>query len=183
MTRSEIDDIFAATKKGAPSQATSVASTSKAPEKKTQSQQKRKRKVAAESTLDEKQLSSQSAKRKAPETVLDPSVHVAAPLAKRVKGHKADRPAEVKKKTKADREEEQRFKDSRGTGPSMSLVTVTALYFLCNIFRRRAQNRGGVLDLQGGRARYHRPGWRCVNSVSRTVHLASSVVRYTALSF
>lgn len=156
MPRSEIDDIFAAPKRPASSHPAPAPPASQEPEKKKKkSGKKRKREAEGKSTAPSDQPAEQPSKRKIPETILDPSLRLAGPPAKRSKPQAVEQPI-AKKNSKVHREEEERFKDSRGTGPSMFLTTVNSLAFRCNIFRRRAQNRGGVLCLQGGRARYHR---------------------------
>lgn len=118
MPASEIDDIFAASKKGKVLLSPPVPSTSKVHEKEKQkkSAKKRKREAEAKPTPDEPQ-SEQLVKKRVPETVIDPSLQLAASSSQRSKQSKAERPSEVKKKAKVDREEEERFKDSRGTGP------------------------------------------------------------------
>ncbi|KAJ6604455.1 hypothetical protein DFH09DRAFT_1122747 [Mycena vulgaris] len=87
---SEIDDIFAKRP---------VASTSVIPPKKTQKTKDKQPPATAGS----------SKKRPAPETIVDPSTR--APPQKRTK---VDKPAVVAASTKEDTE---RFKDSRGSGP------------------------------------------------------------------
>lgn len=180
MPRSEIDDIFAGKAK-AP--APPVASTSDAAEKKKKkSAKKRKREAEGKITADDPKSAEQPNKRRVPETVVDPSLAIAAPAAKRSKTSKADRPPEVKKKSKASKEDEERFKDSRGTGPSMSLTTVNVLICPCNAFRRRAHHGGGLFRVQRGRAWYHRPGRRYVLR-SRHLHASHLPARHTSLSF
>ncbi|PCH33542.1 DUF1764-domain-containing protein, partial [Wolfiporia cocos MD-104 SS10] len=71
-------------------------------------------------------------KRPVPETVLDPSARVAAPAPRRSKADKAAAraapDAPVRKKHKADNEDEERFKDSRGTGPRRKTEEGFAIY-------------------------------------------------------
>ena len=128
MPASEIDDIFAAKGKGKP--AAPVPSSSKTPEttsskKNKRSSKKRKREadpvaVPADEVTDHKPV-----KRKVPETVIDPST-TAARAASHAKPAKSVRPTDTKKKhKKVDREDEDRFKDSRGTGPSMFGVMIS----------------------------------------------------------
>lgn len=162
MGTSEIDDIFAGKRKSLPTSAT--ASTSKAPEpskkkKKTANKRKRESVVppadgAPDGTADDAVVE-KPAKRRVPETILDPSVHVAA-ASTTTKPPKAGRQPEVlKKHKKANKEDEQRFKDSRGTGPSR-FPFAAHLVFFCNVIAVRAQDGGGLFDLQRGRTRHHR---------------------------
>ncbi|KAH9857886.1 hypothetical protein C2E23DRAFT_891850 [Lenzites betulinus] len=118
MPASEIDDIFAS--KGTSSAAAPTASsssTSQAPEKKKRKKDrsaKRKRSDGADA------VPPKPAKRKVPETVFDPSAAVGLPSAKEAKTRKADKPATSAAKLakpKKNREDDDRFKDSRGTGP------------------------------------------------------------------
>lgn len=162
MPASEIDDIFASKKQGAAAKPVAGPSSSKAPAKQEKkSSKKRKREAAGKSAAGE-QSAEQPAKKRIPETVVDPSLQLVASSAKRSKQPKAERPAEAQKKAKVSREDEERFKDSRGTGPSMSLTTVNGLNMPCNAFRRRAQNGGRLFHIQGGRARYQSRKRRCV---------------------
>ncbi|EKM60950.1 uncharacterized protein PHACADRAFT_24178 [Phanerochaete carnosa HHB-10118-sp] len=120
MPASEIDDIFAASKEGATAKSAPQPSTSQAPEKEKQkkkSVKKRKRGAEGKSTADESESAEQPAKKRVPETVVDPSLQLAASLKKRSKQPKPEQLTETKNKPKVDREEEERFKDSRGTGP------------------------------------------------------------------
>ncbi|KAK7058832.1 hypothetical protein VNI00_001456 [Paramarasmius palmivorus] len=108
MAKSEIDDIFASKGKGKapPVPSTNSELSSEASSSKAKSGKKRKRKHEASTPL----VSSTA------ETVVDPSAQV--PSAKRQKADKKvkeikskpDKPATV-------REDEEKFKDSRGTGP------------------------------------------------------------------
>ncbi|GJE86010.1 DUF1764 domain-containing protein [Phanerochaete sordida] len=117
MPASEIDDIFASKKQGAAAKPVAGPSSSKAPAKQEKkSSKKRKREAAGKSAAGE-QSAEQPAKKRVPETVVDPSLQLVASSAKRSKQPKAERPAEAQKKAKVSREDEERFKDSRGTGP------------------------------------------------------------------
>ncbi len=72
---------------------------------------------------------SKTAKRHVPETVFDTSASL--PLPKKTKYAKPDKivsSVTKVKKPKKDREEEERFKDSRGTGPRMSPVYPSLLH-------------------------------------------------------
>ncbi|KAE9410946.1 DUF1764-domain-containing protein [Gymnopus androsaceus JB14] len=109
MPKSEIDDIFASKGKIAaqPSVGSAAASSSKS--------KKRKRKAETDENP-----SSQPSAKKVPETIIDPSASM--PSAKRVKATKAsEKAAEPKGKAKREsknvKEQEDRFKDSRGSGP------------------------------------------------------------------
>ncbi|KAH9835665.1 uncharacterized protein C8Q71DRAFT_762972 [Rhodofomes roseus] len=123
MPPSEIDDIFAAKTPGRAKAPVPVASSSAAePPKKSKKNKKEKTAKRKRDDIDD----SQPAKRRVPETVLDPSVNptpaanVAVPTS--VKAAKlaklAAAPVATKKKrSKPDKDEETRFKDSRGNGP------------------------------------------------------------------
>lgn len=160
MPASEIDDIFASSKgkgkgKGIPTpQPVTVASSSKT------SISKGSGKLAAKekSTHQKKPPSGEDGKplrkQKTAETVVDPSLRLSS---------KSSTPApkftseKASKKRKRANEDEQRFKDSRGSGPSMS--PMVAMCSTCHTMAIRAQNRGRVSHLQRRRARYHRSGW------------------------
>ncbi|OSD03540.1 DUF1764-domain-containing protein [Trametes coccinea BRFM310] len=137
MPASEIDEIFAS--KGKPSSLAalnaSASSSSQPPEKKSKKKKKEKRKrddadTPAEGKEDEPAPpNTKPVKRKVPETVFDPSASL--PSAKEAKTRKADKSAGAPpkaKKPKKDREEEERFKDSRGTGPRRTTEEGFAIY-------------------------------------------------------
>jgi len=167
MTRSEIDDIFASKGKSKAIQQP-ISSSSALPGKKKQDK-KRKRDSAQDTgsplpTSDlgeEKEAKSPPKKRPAPETVIDPSTRIlSAKLAKSdksaggrdaIKGRKTD--------GNSDKDNEERFKDSRGSGPRklfnksfLALCTTNAKY-------ARSQNRGRLGNLQGRRTRDWRQRW------------------------
>lgn len=144
---SEIDDIFAAKPKGNAKPTAPVASTSTIPtaEPSKKSKKKRKDKIAKRKREADDDGDSQPAKRRVPETVLDPSVNTQPAAAsnkiaptKSAKAAKLEKlaagGAAKKKRGKIDKEEEARFKDSRGNGPrtcdppSMSLYTDLSLH-------------------------------------------------------
>ncbi|KAJ3511210.1 hypothetical protein NMY22_g15726 [Coprinellus aureogranulatus] len=102
---SEIDDIFA-------SKGKAKAADAPPPEKK----KKKSNKKAAPT----KPEPSSSQKRPAPETVVDPSVQIPQ---KRQKV-----PPKAASKSKQDREDEEDFKDSRGTGPRRKTEEGWAIY-------------------------------------------------------
>lgn len=119
MPASEIDDIFAS--KGRTSAAAPAASSSfsQAPEKRKKKKDKdksAKRKRDADPDVEEA-APSKPPKRKIPETVFDPSAAVGAPSAKEGRPRKTAAIVAKAQKPKKDREEDGRFKDSRGTGP------------------------------------------------------------------
>ncbi|KAI0824278.1 hypothetical protein BC628DRAFT_460065 [Trametes gibbosa] len=124
MPASEIDDIFAA-KRNAPAAAPAASSSSVsqalAKKRKKDKSAKRKRSLSdADDRAEAEPAPTKPAKRKVPETVFDPSATVGLPSAKESKTRKAEKPAvSVTKpaKIKKTREDEDRFKDSRGTGP------------------------------------------------------------------
>ncbi|KIP12592.1 hypothetical protein PHLGIDRAFT_61567 [Phlebiopsis gigantea 11061_1 CR5-6] len=113
MPRSEIDDIFAASNA---SVSTPAPSTPLVPEKKKKKTKKRKRDDEEKSAAPSETAAQPQSKRKVPETVLDPSVYPTPAQARSTKPQKSQRP-DIKKKSRGDREDEERFKDSRGTGP------------------------------------------------------------------
>ncbi|KAI0670014.1 hypothetical protein C8Q78DRAFT_1038748 [Trametes maxima] len=120
MPASEIDAIFATKGKSSAAAPAAASSSSQAPEKK----KKKKKDKSAKRKRDEADAVPEDAptttplKRKVPETVFDPSLGV--PDVKDGKVRRPDQPtaaAPKAKKHKKAREEEERFKDSRGTGP------------------------------------------------------------------
>jgi len=148
MTRSEIDDIFASKGKSKAIQQP-ISSSSALPGKKKQDK-KRKRDSAQDTgsplpTSDlgeEKEAKPPPKKRPAPETVIDPSTRILSA-----------------KLAKSDKDNEERFKDSRGSGPRklfnkyfLALCTTNAKY-------ARSQNRGRLGNLQGRRTRDWRQRW------------------------
>ncbi|THH02916.1 hypothetical protein EW026_g63 [Hermanssonia centrifuga] len=106
MPASEIDDIFAAKGKFNPTPSTSKLQD---PASKKEKKQK-KRKRAAQVQADQ-----QPPSRTAPETVIDPSLRLSVPTKQRAKPEADDQPE--KKRRKSQTEDEERFKDSKGTGP------------------------------------------------------------------
>lgn len=133
MPLSEIDDIFSSKEKSKP--VDPVASSSTLPEmKKKKKKKKPKRDSKGPSVLDDakceppaddsdKKANSTEKKRPAPETVLDPSARI--PSMKRAKMEKnngsGNEPAKEKagkREINQEKEDEDRFKDSRGSGPS-----------------------------------------------------------------
>lgn len=145
MPASEIDDIFSSKGKAKVSQP--VASSSTAPPKKKKKDKKRKREVDPPS--DEPKPS--KPKRTIPETIIDPSVQLAAsaPPAKRPKKAKSTEAVKA-----AGKESEARFKDSRGTGPS---IPAPLLPSICV-----------TISFQDVRRRKGSRSTRRTNSVSRT---------------
>ncbi|OCH96517.1 hypothetical protein OBBRIDRAFT_809026 [Obba rivulosa] len=119
MPASEIDDIFASKGQGVP--ATPTPSSSVPPKKKKKDRgAKRKREPEPEDDAPSKP----PAKRPAPETVLDPSVRPAAAAPRPPKALAAA----SKKRPKAGREDEERFKDSRGAGSRRTTEEGWAVY-------------------------------------------------------
>ncbi|KAI0094716.1 hypothetical protein BDY19DRAFT_37973 [Irpex rosettiformis] len=122
MGRSEIDDIFAS--KGTPkSSHTSVPSTpSTTPNSLAKKISKKKRKREVKDDAGDAEDHDRPAKRSVPETVVDPSIPLSAPGRQKKFVHTEKRKATTKKpKQTQDKEAEERFKDSRGTGPSTSM--------------------------------------------------------------
>jgi len=116
MAASEIDDIFAHKPTVTKDPKPSPSSSTLPPEKKKKSKAaKRKREQPTEDAAP-------PTKRRAPETILDPSAHLSAvapqktPAAK-VQKSTAGSIAKKKKSSEKHKEDEERFKDSRGTGP------------------------------------------------------------------
>lgn len=127
MPKSEIDDIFASKGKAKPGP--SIASTSTAsppPEKKKKKKDKKRQReedVAPVAAAPEAKV----ARKAVPETIVDPSLGIAstASSAKQLRSARTAEGAPKVKKAKtskadAGREDEERFKDSRGTGPRES---------------------------------------------------------------
>lgn len=116
MPKSEIDDIFAS--KGKRKLAQPIASSSTAPPPPTKSKKnKKKRKTPAPHAE-----SPSSPKRPAPETVVDPSTGGdSQPPPKRRKSVKPIETPAAKDKKNRPAEDDERFKDSRGTGPSQCM--------------------------------------------------------------
>ncbi|KAI0662683.1 hypothetical protein C8Q70DRAFT_960483 [Cubamyces menziesii] len=137
MPVSEIDEIFASKGKASPAAKPAASSSSTQPPDKKKKKKKKKDKSAKRKRDDadadpesEAAAPSKPVKRKVPETVFDPSA--ALPSAKESKTRKGDKSAvsaaAKPKKPKLDREEEQRFKDSRGTGPRRKTEEGFAIY-------------------------------------------------------
>ncbi|KZT06859.1 DUF1764-domain-containing protein [Laetiporus sulphureus 93-53] len=121
MPPSEIDDIFASKGKLVPASALPPESHADKKKKKKKSE-KRKRE------LEDDTKNENPAKRRAPETVLDPSIRTPAAVSHRsdAKVHKSVKVST--KKPKLDKEEEERFKDSRGSGPRRKTEEGFAIY-------------------------------------------------------
>lgn len=157
MPVSEIDAIFASKGKAAVAPPKPSSSSSAQPEQK--KKKKKDKEKAAKRKRDDADADdaapSKPPKRQVPETVFDPSAGL--PSAKATKPAKVDKSASSvvkQKKPKKDREEEQRFKDSRGTGPRT--LYIPRLRELLLTFVYRSNNRRRVLDLQRRRAGYCR---------------------------
>ena len=115
---SEIDDIFAS--KGKPK----AISTAPVPSDKKKKKKKKNTKQPTSASGQEPKTES-SKKRPAPETVVDPSVQIPQ---KRQKIHSA--PVKSgKTKSKKEKEDEEDFKDSRGTGPRTCYPLVVSSFF------------------------------------------------------
>ncbi|KAI0732289.1 DUF1764-domain-containing protein [Fomitopsis betulina] len=132
MPASEIDDIFSSKPKGKAKAALLPAPTipSTEPSKKS----KKKKNDAKRKREADDEANSQSAKRRLPETVLDPSVHP-QPTASKVVPPKSIRAAKLQKlavggatTNKSKKQEEALFKDSRGTGPRRKTEEGFAIY-------------------------------------------------------
>ncbi|KII93229.1 hypothetical protein PLICRDRAFT_100395 [Plicaturopsis crispa FD-325 SS-3] len=145
MPISEIDDIFSKGK-GKAKAPPPVASTSALPadhKKKKDKKKKKSQKSDEPAPIDPVQP--ERKKRPAPETVIDPStlMPAAAPPPKRAK---LDDAAKRKKVTKsASKEEEDRFKDSRGSGPRRKTEEGFAIY---------KEDELGIVDEGGGMVKY-----------------------------
>ncbi|KAL1952067.1 hypothetical protein VTO73DRAFT_1216 [Trametes versicolor] len=119
MPASEIDDIFASKGRSSAAAPAASSSSSQAPEKKKKKKDKdksAKRKRDADPDVEEA-APSKPPKRKIPETVFDPLAAIGAPSAKEGRPRKTTATVVKAQKPKKDREEDGRFKDSRGTGP------------------------------------------------------------------
>lgn len=126
MPTSEIDDIFAAKPKGKAKVAIPAASTSATPSTEPSKKSKKKKSKDAKRKREaDDDGDSQPAKRRVPETVLDPSVNPQpvtskATPPKYIKAAKLEKLAAggaTTKRSKVDKEAEARFRDSRGNGP------------------------------------------------------------------
>ena len=175
MPASEIDDIFASKGKAPPAVVPSSSSQPADAKKKKQKKAKKSSEQAQEqppssvSSTKRKRDDHESttpkvehtAKRRVPETVLDPSAQLAAPSKGKSKPETSNTSSRPRpsKKARPEKEDQERFKDSRGTGPSMSSL-VNLSFFSCNSVASRAQNRGRLPHLQIRRTRHHRVGWR-----------------------
>ncbi|KAH9946785.1 hypothetical protein B0H21DRAFT_693024 [Amylocystis lapponica] len=127
MPASEIDDIFASSKgKKAPVPLISQPSTSQSPsskKKKKDARLKRKRDSDAEDGPSDKQ----PGKCRVPETILDPSASL--PISSKAKPVTIPKATSSALKTKkVERDAEQRFKDSRGTGSRRKTDEGFAIY-------------------------------------------------------
>ena len=146
MPKSEIDDIFAG--KGRGKAGPPIASTSIIPpppeKKKKKKDKKRKREEDGASIVAPE---AKAARKAVPETIVDPSLGIAS-AASSAKQPRPARVAEsapkVKKaktsKADASREGEERFKDSRGTGPRESrrhACSIRCVLALSQVGRRR----------------------------------------------
>lgn len=177
MPASDIDSIFASSKgKGKAKLASEPLPSPSAPaaNSKTANQKKRKR-------IDAGRSEQQSApKRKAAETVVDPSLRLSAKASAPATKPASDKLS--KKRKKAD-EAEERFKDSRGTRPSMSSVVI-----MCasrHDTTVRTPDRRRFSHIQGERARYYGSGRRYVLQLKFFAGCAYerfSRFRYTSLS-
>ncbi|KAI0651742.1 hypothetical protein C8Q79DRAFT_922410 [Trametes meyenii] len=152
MPASEIDAIFATKGKSsaaAPAAATSSAS-SQAPERKKKNKDKSaKRKRDEVAAVPEDAQATAPLKRKVPKTVFDPSL--GAPDSKEGKKRRLDQlpaAAPKAKRPKKAREEEERFKDSRGTGPRRKTEEGFSIY---------KEDELGITDQGGGQSLYNYP--------------------------
>lgn len=181
MPASEIDDIFAS--------AHPFASTSSQPPSSEKPNKKKKRKSAKLQVSSQKvspEVREQSGSpRRIPETILDPS---ARPAAVSVKGKQLSQPStapvQKSKKRKLEKDDEQRFKDSRGSGPSMSLVPFLHLY-LHELYHFRTEDGGRFCYLQGGRTWHHGDRRRSVVSMTSRCKVYQKLIqmsRYTSMS-
>lgn len=159
MPASEIDDIFASKGKKSslpvPSTSSSQPPSEKLKIRKKKKSPKQKDQVTNEQPTAEAEKSSKSSatKRRIPETVLDPS----APAKTKGKPNAPSSETSVPKakKRKLGKDEEERFRDSRGTGPSMFSVMFLLVY-LHDTLHFRKEDRGGFCYLQRGRTWYYR---------------------------
>ncbi|KAL6302216.1 hypothetical protein BKA93DRAFT_410636 [Sparassis latifolia] len=145
MPASEIDEIFASKGKSSAPKPSSSAPSTDTPPKKTKKSGKRKREAKGETEVRDESESKKSTKRRVPETVLDPSARIAAPATsnKSTKLQNIASGSAAKKKSKKAKEVEDRFKDSRGTGSSMSSLLTLYLFGIHSIqdAQRRKDSR------------------------------------------
>lgn len=160
MAKSEIDDIFASKGKVNPSQPSSSSKTPENRDKVTKKSSKKKRKrEAAQEVKDtnDAEEHERPLKRKVPETVVDPSISLSAPVKQKKSAAPEKREGAVKKpKKKGDKDDEERFKDSRGTGPSAFIFLSTSAYLDYDT-SFRTEDRRRLPNIQRGRARHF---WR-----------------------
>jgi hypothetical protein len=115
MPKSEIDDIFAS--KGKAKATQPVASSSTASGRKKKKDKKKKRDLEA-AKIDNEPMTK---KRPAPETVVDPSIQIPSAKRAKVASTTSKKPSKPSKQDSS-KDDEDRFKDSRGNGPRMLLL-------------------------------------------------------------
>lgn len=153
---SEIDDIFASKGKpngknketpGAGSSTPTVTIQSAPSSKKKKKKQKTAKLDTAPTTepeADAVTVTATATKRPAPETVFDPSAKLAKRPKPDIKTPKVPTTVTSASTEKAD--DDERFRDSRGTGPRKSSIHC-AFYLVTCVIQCRAEDRGGVFNL------------------------------------
>jgi hypothetical protein len=134
MPKSEIDDIFASSKSKGKALLEPVASTSSATldgsAKSKKKSKKRKLAELEEATPPITPAKKTTTKATVPETVVDSSLRP-----KKTKTKEVSQPQKKKKATKGDKEDEEKFKDSRGSGPRTNPAFWEFSYDLTSRFR------------------------------------------------
>lgn len=151
MARSEIDDIFAAKKSttkviAQPEASTSTSADATRPKKK---KRDKKRKRQAEETRDPSINEEKPPKKRVVETVHDPSTAVSSVSSSKNAVKPGKGVSTVKPKAAKEKEDLDRFKDSRGTAPRKRNPRDIRWW---SHKTSRTENRGRLLDLQGSRA-------------------------------
>ncbi|KAM5535361.1 hypothetical protein V8D89_010883 [Ganoderma adspersum] len=149
MSTSEIDVIFASKGRPPPSTPSTASSSSSLLSDKAKKTKKKRKTKDEDKPLKRKRRETDDfpappklAKRKVPETVFDPSVALpSANQGKTAKAEKSGVNAVKSKKPKKAREEEDRFKDSRGAGPRRKTEEGFAIF---------KEDELGITDQAGG---------------------------------
>lgn len=164
MPNSEIDDIFAAKGKQKAVDPPEPPKASESVRKSKKKKGKRKRDldeiehISAVPEEKEPKRTKTLVKQRVPETVVDPSLAISST-------QKSHKPAIKPSKKEGKGDDKDRFKDSRGTGSSMSLLVIN-LFTPREAIACRAHNRGWFYHLQRGRTRHIRTGRRYATSTT-----------------
>ncbi|CAL1696054.1 unnamed protein product [Somion occarium] len=134
MPASEIDDIFASKgkAKAVPLAGSSSSKPTDSKKKKKKGKKEQQKAVGKRKREDEEpdvEKGARTTKLKVPETVIDPSAHLAVPSKGKSKGDAASTARPLpSKKPRPDKEDEERFKDSRGSGPRRTTEEGFSIY-------------------------------------------------------